>query len=128
MLPAPPQLLNQEPPRPQQLGLPDFTIAPHLGHSELTVVVVVSASVFMYIGQDTKEKHSQQSLFSLCGKVVSLQLTLAGRHALEPLVINIFVADTSAVLKPGTARSAATLSAGFLKRAAFGARRRFCYC
>ena len=100
-------------------------MVPHLGHSELTVVVVVSASVFMYIGQDTKEKHSQQSLFSLCGKVVSLQLTLTGRHALEPLVISIFVADTSAVLKPSPTRSTATVSAGFRERATRGARCHF---
>ena len=56
---------------------------------------------------------------------VSRELTFAGRHALNPLVINIFVADTSTVLKPSTARSAATVSAGFLERAAFGARHRF---
>ena len=54
--------------------------------------------------------------------VVSLQLTLAGRHALEPCVINIVVAGTSAVLKPSTARSAAAVSPGFLERATFQAR------
>ena len=57
--------------------------------------------------------------------VVSLELTFTGRHALEPLVINVFVADTSAVLKPSTASSATTLSAGFLKRATFGTPHRF---
>jgi len=45
-------------------------------------------------------------------------------HALKPPVINVFVAHTSAVLKPSTARSATTISAGFLKRAAFGTRHR----
>ena len=44
---------------------------------------------------------------------VSLELTFAGRHALKPLVINIFVAGTPAVLKPSAARSAATDPAGF---------------
>ena len=55
---------------------------------------------------------------------VSLELTCADRHSLKPLVINIFVMGTSAVLKPSTIRSATTASAGFLERAAFGA----CYC
>ena len=57
--------------------------------------------------------------------VVSLELTCTGRHALKPRVINIFVAGTSAALKPSTARSAATASAGFLERAASGTHRRF---
>ena len=38
VFPAPPQVLNQEPPRPQQLALPDFTMVPHLGHSKPMVV------------------------------------------------------------------------------------------
>ena len=56
---------------------------------------------------------------------ISLELTFAGGHAFRPLVINVFVAGTSAVLKPSTARSAATASTGFLERAAFGARHPF---
>ena len=56
---------------------------------------------------------------------VSRELTFAGRHAVNPLVINIFVSDTSAVLKPSTTRSTTTFSTGFLERAAFGARHRF---
>ena len=56
---------------------------------------------------------------------VSLELTFAGRHALEPLVINIFVAGTSAVLKPSTARSAAAVSTGFRERATPSTRNRF---
>ena len=59
---------------------------------------------------------------------VSLGLTFAGRHALKPFVTNIFVAGTSAVLKPSTARSATTVSAGFLERAAFGTCHRFSDC
>ena len=54
-----------------------------------------------------------------------IELTFAGRHTLKPLVVNIFVAGTSAVLKPTTARSATTVSAGFLERAASRARHRF---
>ena len=48
---------------------------------------------------------------------LGLEPTFAGRHALKPLVINNFVAGTSAVLKPSAARSTTTDSAGFLKRA-----------
>ena len=56
---------------------------------------------------------------------VSLELTFAGRHALEPPVIDIFVVGRSAVLKPSTARSATASSAGFLECTAFVARHRF---
>ena len=56
---------------------------------------------------------------------VSLGLTVAGLDALKPPVISVSIADTSTVLIPSTPRSAATLSAGFLERATFGARRRF---
>ena len=53
---------------------------------------------------------------------VILELTFAGRHTLKPLVVNIFVTGTATVPKPSTARSATTISAGFLESAAFGAR------
>ena len=56
---------------------------------------------------------------------VRLELTFARRHALKPLVVNVFVAGTSAVLKPSTTGSATAVSAGFLERAAFGACHRF---
>ena len=45
-LPAPPQFLNQEPPRPQQLLLPDFWMEPHLKHTD-TMVVAVSVGVYI---------------------------------------------------------------------------------
>ena len=53
---------------------------------------------------------------------VGLELTFAGVHALRPPVTNIMVVDTRALLVPSTARSATTLSAGFLERATFEAR------
>ena len=56
---------------------------------------------------------------------VRLELTCAGRHALKPLVVNLFIGDTPAVLKPSTARSTTAVSAGFLEFAAFGARHCF---
>ena len=54
-------------------------------------------------------------------RAVNIELTFAGLHALIPLVINISVADTSAVLIPSTARSTATGSARFRERAALWA-------
>ena len=57
--------------------------------------------------------------------IVSLELTLAGRYALKPLVSDISVVGAPAILKPSTARSATAVSTGFLERAAFAARYRF---
>ena len=37
------QFPNQEPPRPQQLILPDFFMMPHLRHTKLMVIVVAAA-------------------------------------------------------------------------------------
>ena len=51
-----------------------------------------------------------------------LELTFAGLHAFRPPVINVSVADSSAVLEPSASRSATTDSAGFLERAALWAR------
>ena len=52
---------------------------------------------------------------------VNIELTFAGLHALRPPVISVPVAGTSTVLKPSTARSATTDSAGFPERAALWA-------
>ena len=79
----------------------------------------------MGIGQRNKEKNTITGTGRRCTLYVSIKLTLAGSHALEPLVINIVVAGTSAILKPSPARSATTLSARFRKRAASGTRCRF---
>ena len=51
-------------------------------------------------------------------RAVDIELTFAGLHALIPLVINVSVVGTSAVLIPSTTRSATTDSAGLLKLAA----------
>ena len=72
VLPALPQVLNQEPPRPQQLIFPDLSMAPHLGHKE-TVIVVVSAGVFMYIGQDRTRKTLKSDRLALNG-VYNMQI------------------------------------------------------
>ena len=50
------------------------------------------------------------------------ELTFAGLHALKPAVFYISVAGTSTGLKPSTAGSATTDSAGFLEPAALCAR------
>ena len=78
----------------------------------------------MGIGQRNKEKNAITVTGRRCTLYVSIKLTLAGSHALEPLVIHIVVADTSAVLKPSTPRSATTDSAGLLKPTALCARHR----
>ena len=56
--------------------------------------------------------------------MVSMKLTFTSLHALKPLVVNVSVAGTSAVLIPSTARSTTTDSAGFLECAALWARNR----
>ena len=56
--------------------------------------------------------------------VLSLELTFAGLDALQPSIISVFVAGTSAFLIPRTARSATTGSTGFLERATLWARQR----
>ena len=53
---------------------------------------------------------------------LSLELTFANLYSLRPPVVNISVAESSAVLVPSTARSTTTDSAGFRKRAALWTR------
>ena len=62
-----PQPLNQEPPGPQQLLLPDFAMVPHFGHAELMVVIVIVAGVLCVwaLVKDTKRKVLLQSLLSV---------------------------------------------------------------
>ena len=96
-------------------------MVPHLGHTELTVVLVV-AGVYMWAGQRQKRDMLQQTLLTLGNNylhALSLELTFAGLHSFKPPVINISIASTSTVLKPSTVRSATTDSAGFLERATF---------
>ena len=59
---------------------------------------------------------------------MSLQLTFASLNALKPPVVKVAVANTSTILKPSTARSAATGSAGFLERTAPWALHRITCC
>ena len=58
----------------------------------------------------------------------SLELTFAGLRALDPRVVNVSIASTSAILIPSTTGSAATVSTGFLERAALWAHARARTC
>ena len=62
------------------------------------------------------QKNYEHSLSSRYAHALSLELTFARLQALKPLVIDVSVAETSAVLVPSTTRSATTESAGFLER------------
>ena len=58
-LPARPHFPNQAPLRLQQLIFPDFAMMPHLGHTELMVVVVAAAwCVYVRISQQYKHEDS----------------------------------------------------------------------
>ena len=56
VFPALPHFPNQEPPRPQQLILPDFAIVPHTGHMEIMGVVVTAGSGVWKMVKRTKRK------------------------------------------------------------------------
>ena len=92
----------------------------------MVVVTITGVYTRALSSQRQKEKNAiTVTAGRRCILYVSIKLTFAGRHSLKPLVINIFVAGTSAVLKPSTARSATTVSAGFCERATPGARHHF---
>ena len=98
---------------------------PHLGHTELAIVVVAAGVLYVGIGQRHKEEnavtvnsHCVACAISLYLHAINLELTVASLDALKPSVTNVPVADTSTILKPSTARSATTESAGLLKPAA----------
>ena len=117
-LPAPPQFLNQEPPRPQQLILPDFAMAPHLEHKELIVVAVAGVHMCGHWLKTQREKHFNSNWVKMYLNTVNIELTFAGIRAFKPPVINVSPASTSAVIIPSTTRSATTDSPRFLKLAA----------
>ena len=56
-LPVLPQFLNQEPPKPQQLVLPDFLMVPHFGHTKLVVIMAVVSGVYVHeLSKDIDQK------------------------------------------------------------------------
>ena len=114
VLPSPSQFLNQEPPRPQQLFLPDFSMVPHLGQTDWTVVNVATAGIYIHEHWPKKQREKGKTLNSQCFcHAITWELTFAGLHAFRPPVINIAGAKLSAVLEPSTARSATADSARF---------------
>ena len=120
-LPPLPHVPNQEPPRPQQLNLPDFSMIPHLEHKELIIVVIVIAGVYMSASvKDIKSKTPWSVTVYI--HTDCLALTFAGLYTLEPPVIHVSSIGTSALLKPNTARSATAGSARFFERAALRTR------
>ena len=84
------------------------------------MVVVVAPGINMWaLGKGKKKERSRFShSLAMHLHAIGPRLTYTGIHALRPTVINISVADSSAVLEPSAARSATTGSAGFLERAA----------
>ena len=117
MSPSLPHLLNQEPPRPQQLIFPDLFVTPHFKHTE-SIVVTTDAVCGHACVRDMNSNtlsHSQSD---------GARLTVTGLRALEPAVLDVSVISTSTVIEPSTARSATTGSAGFLERAALWAHAR----
>ena len=88
---------------------------PHLGHTEVTVVVAVVAAG-MYSKHKTKNGNMKNiNVWSACERIylpdVSLALTFTGLGALKPSVISVSVTDTSTIFMPSTATSATTDSA-----------------
>ena len=115
LLSALPQFPNQEPPRPQQLLLPDLPMVPHLGHTETMAVPLAAGVACVSIGQRNELTNPWHMLAIHHLHVIHAELTFAGLHAFRPLVINILAAKSSTVIEPSTARSATTQSTGFLE-------------
>ena len=89
---------------------------PHFGHTELIVVVLVSAGI--YVWTLVNGKQSPLRLSEREDLLHRVELTFAGSSTLRPHVNNVFVVGRSAVLIPSTAGSATADSAGFHKRTA----------
>ena len=82
-------------------------MVPHLGHTELIVVVVVTG-----LKKQTEKRFKvigQRFIYNM--PLIGLELTFAGLHTFRPTVINIFIAKCSTVLEPSATRSTATDSA-----------------
>ena len=103
---------------------------PHLEQTAGLFIVVMTVDVYVRtLVKITKRKTlSKYPLFGpsrIYLHAIKVELTFAGPYTLRPPVIHVSIAGTSAVLKPSTARSAATSSAGFLEHAALCAHHRF---
>ena len=126
----PPQFSYQAPPGAQQLSLPDFLKVPHLRHTGLIgtsgvhMWVLVTENREIDITPTSKHFGLHTCILHSPGR----ELTFASIDALDPRVINVSVAGTTAVLEPSTAGSATTEFAGFLRGAALGTHDTGCRC
>ena len=113
-----PHLPNQEPPRPQQLILPDFCMVPHSRHTELTgAAVTARADMWKMV-----KRAMRTMLWKLLSHIskhasaaIHFGLTFAGIQSFKPTVTYVSVASTATVLIPRTTRSTATDSPRFLE-------------
>ena len=118
-----PQSPNQEPPRAQQLSLPDFWMVPHSVHiSGLTgfvITVVVEMGTTIVNCTSIKEYENHETVLSknvsATHAFFSIRLTFASIHALtNPAVVCLSVDSTTLI--PSTTRNATTESFRFLER------------
>ena len=72
------------------------------------VVAAAAGILFVTIHQSNKPNTLSSHCLVMQLHVIGLELTFAGIYTFKPPVINVFAATSSAVLKPSTARSAAT--------------------
>ena len=86
-------------------------MVPHLVHPELKLVIMTSGICILGIGQTNERKRLSIRWLVMHLHTIDLPLTFTGLQTFGPLVLNIFVAKSSAVLEPSTARSATTGSA-----------------
>ena len=127
VFPALPQFPNQEPPRPQQLSLPDFLMMPHVRHTGLMDIVVVPGVDML--GGGPNSRHESMTKVTTCYStmnqhvctIAAIGLTFTGIHTVKPTMTHIYVASTSTITIPSTTRSAAADAPRFLERAALGA-------
>ena len=119
VLPAPPHVPNQEPPRPQQLILPDLRIVTHAAQTELMAFVVPDTFSHVESWRSNAER-GKHSTYTNTAHRVHFPLTCADLQAIRPCMTKhvSVVAGTSTALVPGTTRSATTGLARFLEGAA----------
>ena len=74
----------------------------------MVVVVTIAGMHMSAFVKATSSNTLRRHCLDMQLDVIGLELTFAGIYAFKPPVINVFAATSSAVLKPSTARSAAT--------------------
>ena len=86
-----PHFLNQAPPRAQQLGLPNFLIVPHLGHTLLLLtdetLVDVDVDVGASVGMWSSELRKQKLLYE-CDQNVKMSYTGDNKTSRHPIALH----------------------------------------